>query len=107
MRPHPRYAATDPSSPRGWGTCERCGFVWNHHKLAFQNDWRGTRIENTKILVCPVCMDEPQRQLGVNIIEPDPVSLQNARPEQYYNDEGPGTLRITEDGHVRAVEGGY
>jgi hypothetical protein len=99
MRPHPRRARTNPRSPRAWGTCDRSGFITNHEKLQWQHDWRGTRIENLRILVSPDMLDQPQRQLGTIILPPDPVSLLNARPEQYYYDEQ--TLRLQMDGTLR------
>lgn len=39
------------------------------------------------ILVCEICLDLPQRQLGTIILPPDPVAVKNARPEQYAIDE--------------------
>jgi len=86
-RPHPRLADTDPSSPRGWATCQRCGFIANLYKLEFQRDWRGMRIQNLQILVCEPCYDTYQRQLGTIILPPDPTGLENARPEPYPIDE--------------------
>lgn len=99
MRPHPRYAETDPSFPSGWGTCERCGFVWNLRRLDWQFEFRGTRLDNTRHLVCPHCLDEPQRQLGTIFIPPDPLPLLNARPENYTIDEQ--TFRVTQLGQQR------
>lgn len=87
MRPHPRYAATDPTHPEGWGTCDRCGFVWNLRKFQWQYDWRGIQLQNLNTLICPNCVDKPQRQLGSVILTPDPIPLLNARPEQYSIDE--------------------
>lgn len=87
MRPHPKMAETDPSSPRGWGTCQRCGFIANLFKLQWQFQWRGLNLINTQLLVCEPCLDDPQRQLGTIILPPDPPSLLNARPEPYPIDE--------------------
>lgn len=87
MRPHPRGADTNPSSPRAWGTCDRCGLIWNHYKLRWQFDWRGLNTNNLRILVCPPCEDEMQRQLGVILLPPDPPAIMNARPENYTIDE--------------------
>lgn len=87
MRPHPRGADTDPSSPRGWGTCQRCGFIFNLYKLQFQYDWRGSGLSNTQELICDPCIDEAQRQLGTLVLPPDPPSLLNARVEPYAIDE--------------------
>lgn len=99
MRPHPRNAQTDPSAPRAWGTCQRCGFIWNLHTFNWQFEWRGTRLENTQVLVCDYCLDDPQRQLGTVILPPDPVGILNARPESYYTDEQ--TYRVTMSGVQR------
>lgn len=99
MRPHPRYAETSATAPRGWATCERCGFVWNLYKFNWQYEWRGTALENTRHLVCPHCLDNPQRQLGTIMLPPDPLPLLNARPEQYYIDEQ--RFRVTQGGQQR------
>src|SRR5215472_6812977 len=88
MRPHPRRASVNPRSPRGWGTCDRSGFITNHEKLAWQFDWRGAQLVNLKILVAPDMLDKPQRQLGTIILPPDPEPILNARPEPYTMEEG-------------------
>lgn len=106
-RPHPRRAQTDPTSPRAWATSDRSGFVGNHENLRWQTDWAGRTIINKRILVYPDELDEPQRQLGVLIIPPDPPSILNARPEQYSIDEQrsrvtmDGTVRLQMDGQIR------
>lgn len=103
MRPHPRRAETDPSSPRAWATCDRCGFITNHYKLSWQFDWAGTQLINKRILVCESCLDDPQRQLGTILLPPDPMPIMNARPERYAIDEEPVSTRYTMDGRVRVV----
>lgn len=87
MRPHPRRARTDPSSPRAWGTSDRNGMINNHQNLQWQFDWAGTSLINKRILVSPDELDKPQRQLGTIVLPPDPVPVLNARPEQYQIDE--------------------
>ncbi len=86
-RPHPRMARTDPTSPRGWATCMRSGLIGNAENLIEQSEWRGLKIMPTGTLAYARYIDKPQRQLGANILSPDPVALQNARPEQYPVDE--------------------
>lgn len=103
MRPHPRLAEVDPFSPRAWATCDRCGFVTNLYKLAWQYDWRGAKLDNVRILVCEYCYDDPQRQLGVVFIPPDPLPKINARVEQYDIDENPVSTRYTMQGSIRVV----
>ncbi len=103
MRPHPRRADTDATNPRAWATCDRCGFITNAYKLHWQFEWKGTRTENIRILVCETCLDVPQRQLGTIILPPDPLPVMNARPEQYDIDEIPISTRITMNGNIRTV----
>lgn len=105
MRIHPRQAEVNPSDPRAWSSCDRCGFVVSHYKLSWQHEWQGTRLTNLHILVCDSCLDLPNRQLGTVILPPDPMPIMNARPEQYALDEQPVSVRVTEDGRVRIIEG--
>lgn len=101
-RPHPRKAQTDPSSPSGWSTCMRCGFIVNLRKLINQHDWRGLNVQPLYIFVCDECLDREQRQLGSIILPPDPPGLLNARPEAYPADER--WSRLTQDGAPRYLQ---
>lgn len=65
----------------------RCGFVLNLYKLQNQSDWRGLRLMPIGVMVCDICLDDPQRQLGANILSPDPLPLLGALPEPYPIDE--------------------
>jgi hypothetical protein len=87
MRPHPRRARTNAAHPEAWGTCDRSGFITNQRSLQWQYEWGGTRLYNKRVLVAPDMYDKPQRQLGTIILPPDPVSILNARPEQYGMEE--------------------
>ena len=87
MRPHPRRARTNPTSPRAWGTSDRNGMINNQENLCWQFGWRGTELINLRVLVSPDELDIPNRQLGTIILPPDPVSILNARPENYAIDE--------------------
>lgn len=102
-RPHPKRAATDPSSPRGWATSDRNGMISNLENMQFQWDWAGTSLVNKRILVSADELDEPQQQLRTIILPPDPPSLLNARPEQYAIDEYPVSTRYTVDGRIRVT----
>ena len=104
MRPHPRRARTDATSPRAWSTSDRTGFIGNHEDQQWQFDWAGFKLRNKHILVNPDELDVPQRQLGAIIIPPDPLPIINARPENYMIDEE--TYRVTEDGQVRYTMNG-
>jgi hypothetical protein len=82
----------------------RCGFVFNLHKLQDQNEWRGLSLMPTGIMVDHKCLDRPQRQLGANILEPDPEPLVGALPEPYAIDEY--WPRLLQRGQPRYLQGG-
>lgn len=89
LHPHGR-AEISPSSPRALGVCDRCGALYNHTQLRWQSDWRGTKLQNLRILVCESCIDAFQENGQRTIILPaDPIPIQNARPEQYIPDSNP------------------
>ena len=84
-RPHGR-ARVDPDNPQSWAVCDRCGNLWNHSDLAWQYQWMGTKLQNTRELVCPECMDQASEFLKTIILPPDPPPVFNTRPEPYYLD---------------------
>ena len=77
------HASVNSGSPRALGTCDRCGCVYNYHNLQWQFDWRGPKMQNLQILVCPTCYDRPQEQLRTILIPPDPVPIMNPRPDPH------------------------
>lgn len=111
MRPHGR-ALVNPTSPRAFGACDRCGFLYNHHKLRFQFDFAGPVLQNLRFLVCDTCYDIPQEQKKPVLLPPDPIPINNARPEPYAQDETDwrvtqdGAIRVTQDGTLRVVQSG-
>lgn len=82
MRPHGR-ASVSSRNPRAFGICDRCGFLYNHHELQWQFDYRGAALLNTRILVCETCLDVPQNQLRNIILPADPTPIMNARVQDY------------------------
>jgi len=88
MRPQGR-AQIDRTSPRAKAICDRCGFMYQHHDLQWQFQWQGPKLQNLRILVCSECLDTPQQQLRSIIIPPDPIPVQNPRPEYYVQDDNP------------------
>lgn len=82
MRPHGR-ASVSQSNPRAFGICDRCGFLYNHHELQWQYDYRGAALVNIRILVCDSCLDVPQNQLRNIVIPADPTPIMNARIQDY------------------------
>ena len=104
MRPHPKRARTDASSPRAWATSDRSSFIGNHENLLWQKEWAGTGLINKRLLVYADEYDTPNRQLGTIVLPPDPLPVMNARPENYAIDEQPVSTRYTLDGRVRVTK---
>jgi len=86
VRPHGR-ASVSSTNPRAFGICDRCGFLYNHHELQWQFDYRGAALMNIRILVCETCLDVPQNQLRNIIIPADPTPIMNARIQDYVTAE--------------------
>jgi hypothetical protein len=101
-RPHPRRARTNPGYPQGWATGMRSGMIGNKVNLVQQTDWRGLKVMPTGIWDYADFIDKPQRQLGANILSPDPEPLINAHPEQYPVDEN--WPRLTQKGQPRYLQ---
>jgi len=76
-------ARTSATNPQAHAICDRCSFRYNHVDLRWQFDWRGATIQNTRLLVCNTCYDEPQPQLRAIVVPPDPVPILNPRVEPY------------------------
>lgn len=97
---HPKNAEVDPDNPRAWGTCDRCGFVFQLHRLQFQYAYQGSSIPiSTNFLVCDTgCLDPLNPQDLPYILPPDPMPVFNARPEPYALDET--SWLSTQDGDV-------
>jgi hypothetical protein len=76
-------ARVSPRSPRAAAQCDRCSFVFNHSDLRFQFDYRGTTLQNTRLLVCRRCEDVPNQQLRAIVIPADPVPISNPRVPNY------------------------
>lgn len=76
-------ASVSTTNPRAFGICDRCGFLYNHHELQWQFDYRGAALINIRLLVCDTCLDVPQNQLRNIIVPADPTPIMNARTEDY------------------------
>lgn len=87
-RPH-GHASISARNPRALATCDRCGAIYNHDALQWQYQWVGPRLQNLYRLVCKSCLDIPQEQLKLIVLPPDPVPIQNARPENYVSNNNP------------------
>lgn len=75
--------------PRSLAICDRCGALVNHDTLAWQFRWHGPRLQNVRLLVCSGCFDKPNEQERLIVLPPDPVPIQNARPENYVLADNP------------------
>jgi len=96
------HAQLDPQRPSAFAICDRCGFLYNHRALKWDAQYAGNELRRTGFLVCPTCFDIPNPTLRPKVLPPDPVPIQNPRP-----DWNP-TRFITEDGDVlRSEDGGY
>lgn len=82
-------AEVDPSSPRAFAVCDRCGRWYNHNVLQWQYEWAGAQLINVGALVCSDCLDVPQIQLKTIILPQDPEPVLNARIEPFSLDEDP------------------
>lgn len=100
MRAHGR-AQVDSFSPRAFGVCDKCGFLYNLHVLRWQFDFAGPKLQNLRLLVCQPCYDTPQPQKKPIIIPQDPVPVQNARIENYTQSRT--DYRVTQDGDIRTT----
>lgn len=75
----------------------------NLYKLENQPQWRGLKLMPTNIMVCDMCFDVPQRQLGSIILSADPPALPGALPEPYAVDEY--WPRLLQGGQPRYLQG--
>lgn len=80
-------ARVSSSSPQAAGQCDRCGFLYTHSTLNWQYDWRGSTMQNLRLLVCRNCLDEPQAQLRAIVVPADPMPIQNPRVPDYVTAE--------------------
>lgn len=81
-------ARTNIHALSSFAVCDRCGQWYNIQDLVFQHDWRGTVLQNLRILVCKqTCLDVPQEQLRAIIVPADPLPTINARVEPFFADE--------------------
>lgn len=76
-----------PRTPEAAALCDRCGFVYDHADLRWQDDWRGASLQNLRILVCNHCTDTPQQQQRSLVLPLDPPPTIGARPEGFVNAE--------------------
>lgn len=77
------HARVNPTNPRAFGICDRCGFLNNLENLGYQHEWRGSRLMNIRLRVCPRCTDRPFIFNKPIIYPPDPVPVLDPRPQNF------------------------
>jgi hypothetical protein len=117
-------ARTSAKSPAAFAVCSRCGIWYNRRDLIFQQEWRGTSLQNIWVLVCTrTCLDVPQEQKRAIQLPADPTPIYYPQVEQFQDAEtdyrslaetttDPRTglpvpsqvLRVTEDCQNRTTE---
>lgn len=72
----------DAKNPQGIAICDGCGFLVQHSHLREKKDYRGgTTPVGLSLQVCASCDDVPQPYYRRLLLKPDPVPLQNPRPD--------------------------
>lgn len=102
---HPKNAEVDPDNPKAWGSCDRCGMIWQLDQLTWQYAYQGSSFPiNTNFLVCPKHLDPLNPQDMPYVLPPDPPPVYNARPEPYLLDEA--SYLTTQDGSILTTQDG-
>lgn len=101
------HAKVDPLSPAAFAICDMCGFQYNHRDLRWEVQYRGTRIERTGYLVCPVCWDAPNPTLRPFNLPADPSPILNPRSEKQEVFFTSDTTKITCDDTKHTVDSNW
>lgn len=89
----------EANNPRAIAICDGCGFLIQHTELREKRDYRGGSAPvGLGIYVCASCDDVPQPYYRRLLLKPDPIPVQNPRPD--YN---PTYYVLGEDGVQRLV----
>lgn len=91
--------------PVGFAICDGCGLPTMHNELRERMEYRGGMTPvGTGLQVCARCDDVPQAYFQLQVLRPDPVPLQNPRPD----DNGPqcGNLELEDGTGEIALEDG-
>lgn len=98
------HARVSARHPQALALCDRCGFRYNRVALQWQYEWQGMQLQNLSLLVCASCLDRPQPQFRQYPLPPDPVPIQNPRPDPYAG-LVENVIILTEDGSPIYIEG--
>lgn len=78
------HAKLNPASPAAFAICDRCGFMYNHRDLRWDQQYHGKYLQKTGFLVCDSCFDVPNPTLRPIVLPADPVPVLNPRGEQMH-----------------------
>lgn len=73
------HARLDPRSPKAFGLCDICQFLYLRSDLRPQTQWMGNEIRPTGFYACPTCLDVPNPQLRPKSLPADPVPILQPR----------------------------
>ena len=81
-RPHGKHVSIDEASPEALGICDYTGFLHLRRDLVQQMEYRGNGLVWTGLYVGKDYADVPNEQNRPPILPPDPIPVQNPRPQQ-------------------------
>lgn len=82
QRKNRRAPRFDPRNPEAIAICDGCGFLVQHKELRHHMDYRGGAVPVWDgYMVCPNCDDQPQPYFQKQVLAPDPIPVQNPRPD--------------------------
>lgn len=84
-RPKGKHVTIDESYPEALGICDYTGFVHLRRDLVQQMEYRGNGLVWTGLYVGKDYADIPNEQQRPPILPPDPIPVQNPRPQQQQN----------------------
>ena len=79
-------ARTSLTNPDAFAVSDRDGAWRNHSDMVWQYQWQGTELVNQRLLVGRDEYDQPNEQLRNPQLPPDPVPIDNPRPEPFQYD---------------------
>jgi hypothetical protein len=74
-----RFSSTADRGARA--QCDRCGLYRYRRRLRKQMEFRGDTLAWTGLLVCGHCLDAPDQHQRPIRLPPDPVPVQDPRPD--------------------------
>lgn len=76
-----KYVQIDTQNPEALAICQYSGLPCMHKDLVRQMEWRGDGLVWTGLLVNKRFADKPNPQGRSPILPPDPIPVDNARPQ--------------------------